>query len=39
MSAIKLLIVDDHDFFRRSQPAALEMDERIVIVGTAISGY
>lgn len=38
MSTIKLLIVDDHDFFRRSLLLPLEMEERIAIVGTATSG-
>lgn len=38
MSTIKLLIVDDHDFFRRSLMLPLERDPRIEIVGTATSG-
>ena len=38
MSIIKLLIVDDHDFFRRSLLLPLEMEERIALVGTATSG-
>jgi DNA-binding NarL/FixJ family response regulator len=38
MSTIKLLIVDDHDFFRRSLFLPLEMEDRITIVGTATSG-
>jgi len=38
MSIVKLLVVDDHDFFRRSLMLPLEMEERIEIVGTATSG-
>ncbi|MBX3000056.1 MAG: response regulator transcription factor [Caldilineaceae bacterium] len=38
MVAVRLLIVDDHDFFRRSLLLPLEMEERIGIVGTATSG-
>ena len=38
MFTIKLLIVDDHDFFRRSILLPLEAEAGIEIVGTATSG-
>lgn len=38
MPTTKLLIVDDHDFFRRSILFPLQLEERIEIVGTATSG-
>lgn len=38
MFTIRLLIVDDHDFFRRSILVPLEDEPRIEIVGTASSG-
>ena len=38
MNPIRLLIVDDHDFFRRSILLPLEAEADIVIVGTATSG-
>jgi NarL family two-component system response regulator LiaR len=38
MKPLRLLIVDDHDFFRRSLMLPLQMEERIEIVGTATSG-
>ncbi len=38
MFTIKLLIVDDHDFFRRSLLPPLEAEPAIEVVGTATSG-
>lgn len=38
MKRIRLLIVDDHDFFRRSILLPLEMEPAIEIVGSATSG-
>ena len=38
MPPIKLLIVDDHDFFRRSIMPPLEMEAGFEILGTATSG-
>ena len=38
MNPVRLLLVDDHDFFRRSLMLPLQMVERIEIVGTATSG-
>lgn len=38
MFTLRLLIVDDHDFFRRSIMVPLEEETRIKIVGTASSG-
>lgn len=38
MLPIRLLIVDDHDFFRRSLLLPLEEEARITLVGTATSG-
>lgn len=38
MEPCRILLVDDHDFFRRSLMLPLQMDERIKIVGTATSG-
>lgn len=38
MELCRILLVDDHDFFRRSLMLPLQMDERIEIVGTATSG-
>lgn len=38
MAAIRLLIVEDHDFFRRTIALLLEREERIEIVGAVASG-
>lgn len=38
MEPCRILLVDDHDFFRRSLMLPLQMEERIAIVGTATSG-
>ncbi len=38
MPSVRLLIVDDHDFFRRSLLLPLEAEPEIEIVGTATSG-
>jgi len=38
MAPIKLLVVDDHDFFRRSIMPPLEMETGFEILGTANSG-
>lgn len=38
MAPIKLLVVDDHDFFRRSIMPPLEMEAGFEILGTANSG-
>ena len=38
MFAIRLLIVDDHNFFRRSLMGPLEAEQAIEVVGTAASG-
>lgn len=38
MATIRLLIVEDHDFFRRTIALLLEMETRIEIVGAVASG-
>ena len=38
MKPLRLLVVDDHDFFRRSLMFPLQMEARIEVVGTATSG-
>lgn len=38
MFSVRLLIVDDHDFFRRSLLLPLESEPSITLVGTATSG-
>ena len=38
MTTLRLLIVDDHDFFRRSIMLPLEAEAGIEVVGTAASG-
>ena len=38
MAPIKLLVVDDHDFFRRSIMPPLERESAFQILGTATSG-
>ena len=38
MATIRLLIVEDHDFFRRTLALLLETEERIEIVGAVASG-
>jgi DNA-binding NarL/FixJ family response regulator len=38
MATIRLLIVEDHDFFRRTIALLLETEARIVVVGSVASG-
>lgn len=38
MATVRLLIVEDHDFFRHTIRLLLEADERIAVVGMAASG-
>ena len=38
MATVRLLIVEDHDFFRQTIRLLLEADERITVVGAAASG-